>query len=162
MTFLPTNSLTSYVPSDIILPEDPEELRQELNDVLKKIINALNDKDIAHYNSIESVNGQKWLDTTDPQVFKNAFRKVIDFGALPNAATKTVAHGITWNPNTVFTRIYGTATRPSTVSIPIPYSSSVLAQNILLSVSTANVTITTAANFSVYSTCYVVLEYLQY
>jgi len=161
MTFLPANSITSYVPTDVILPEDPAELRRELNDVLKKIIDALNDKDIGHYNTVTLINGQKFFTAGDPQKFRNVFRKVIDFGALPNTATKSVAHGITWNANTRFIRIYGTATRPNFTSIPLPYSSPTLNDNILLSLNTTHVNITTAANFTSYTTCYVVLEWVE-
>ena len=162
MTSAPQNSIASMVPVDVILPEDPEELRRILDDLLKKIIDSLNDKDIGHYNTVEELNGQRWFTDGNPQQFKRAYRKVVNFGALPNTGTKTVSHGITWNANTTFTRIYGCATKPSTVAIPIPYSDpNALINNILLSVDTTNVTITTAANYSTLTNCYVILDYLQ-
>jgi len=167
MTFLPANSITSYVPPDINLPEDPKKMRDELNDTLTRIIDALNDKDIAHYNTVEVVNGQKFFIDGYTQKFRNVYRKVINFGALPNTASKTIAHGITTNANTTFTRIYGTATDPSaatiTKAIPIPYiDPSALANGIELYIDATNVVITTAADYSDYSTAYIILEWLQF
>jgi hypothetical protein len=41
------------------------------------------------YSTTEQLTGGKWIDG------KPIYRKVIDFGALPNANTKNVAHNIT-------------------------------------------------------------------
>lgn len=167
MTYLPQNSITSYLPNDVIIPEDAEELRQVLDDTFRRVIDAVNDKDIGHYNTVACVNGQKWFDGNNTQAFKNVFRKVVDFGALPNAAAKSVAHGITTNVNTRFTRIYGCATDPAgatiNVTIPIPYvDPTALANCIGLYVDATNIVITTAADYTAFITCYVVVEYLQH
>jgi len=167
MRFSPANALNSYVPTDVILPEKPEDLRRVLNDTLNRIIDALNDKDIAQYDLRELVNGQKWFTPGDTQRFRVPFRKVIDFGALPNSGPKGVAHGITTNSNTTFTRIYAVATDPGiasvTSAIPIPYvDPNALSNSIEIAVDATNVVITTAFNYTSYTTCYVVLEYLQY
>jgi len=162
MSFLPNNSLTSFVPTDVILPDDPTELRRSLDDILRKIIDALNDKQIGHYNTVEGVNGDKFFTPGDPQNFKGVYRKVIDFGALPNSATKSIAHGITISSTTEFTHIYATATDPSTSFIPIPYVDMSGGNNhIQLSLDSTNVTIITNFNYSGYTTCYVVVEYTQ-
>jgi hypothetical protein len=144
MTFLPANAQQAYIPPSVILPEDPTLLRNVLTEKLQRLIEALNDKDIGQYNTVRHV-----------------FRKVIDFGSLPNTGTKNVAHGLTWNANTRFTRIYGTATDPSTRSIPLPYVDTTAGSSIELSVDTTNVQIITAANYSGYTTTYIVLEYVQ-
>lgn len=167
MTYAPANTQTSYIPNDIIIPEEDDELRRMLDDTFRRIIDAVNDKDIGYYNTVECVNGQRWFDANNTQYLKNGYRKVIDFGALPNTAAKNVAHGITTNVNTRFTRIYGCATDPAGAAInqaiPIPYiDPNNLANGIQLDVTAANVTITTAANYAAYTTCYVVLEYIQF
>lgn len=167
MSFQPANALTSYLPTDFILPEDPKQSRMVLIDTLRKIIDAVNDKEIAHFNTVEGLNGQKWFDANNPQKFKNAFRKVVDFGALPNAAAKSVAHGITTNINTRFTMISACSTDPAAATtnraIPIPYvDPNALANGIEIYVDATNVVITTAADYSAFLTTFVVLEYLQF
>jgi len=164
MTFQPINSLTSYLPTDIILPDDPEELRRILDDLLKKMTDAVNDKEIAHYNTVELLSGQKWFTSGNPQKFRNGYRKVIDFGALPNSATKSVAHGITFDANTTFTRIYGTATDPVGIfALPIPFSDpTALNANVSLTIDATNVVITTGINRAAYTKCYVIAEWLAY
>jgi hypothetical protein len=130
---------------------------------------SVNDKDIGHYVLIDQQNGQKWFASAtaaNANTLRFAYRKVINFGALPNAGATSVAHGITTNASTTFTRIYGTATDPGAASItsaiPIPFSDpAAVANSIRLEVDATNVTITTAINYSAYSTCYVVLEWLQ-
>ncbi|MHC4710665.1 MAG: hypothetical protein ACYTA3_09620 [Planctomycetota bacterium] len=161
MTFLPANAQQAYIPPSVILPEDPTLLRNVLTEKLQRLIEALNDKDIGQYNTVELLNGQLFFTDGNPNKFRHVFRKVIDFGSLPNTGTKNVAHGLTWNANTRFTRIYGTATDPSTRSIPLPYVDTTAGSSIELSVDTTNVQIITAANYSGYTTTYIVLEYVQ-
>jgi len=123
----------------------------------------LNIKDSAFYDQSEFVNGQSfWPSAAVPSSQSDAvnrrqvFRKVINFGALPNTATKNVAHDIDITTGFSFTRIYGCASDTNNrVYRPIPNT------NITLSVTATNVVVTTAANFSSYDTTYVVLEYLK-
>ena len=158
-----------YLRQDLIIPENWDEARNVLMEYLRANAYSLNDKDIGHYVLVSELNGQKWFSrtgATNANTLRFAFRKVLNFGALPNAAATAVAHGITTNANTTFTRIYGCATDPGATSItsaiPIPFADpAVLANAIRIEVDATNVTITTAANYSAYSTCYVVLEWLQ-
>jgi hypothetical protein len=86
----------------------------------------------------------------------------VNFGALPNTATKSVAHGITITTATTFTRIYATASDTSgSTYIPIPFSSPTLVSNIQITVDATNVNITTGSNRSNFNICYVVLEYIK-
>jgi len=138
-------------------------LRQTIN-TMSIVINL---KDTGYYITDEIANGQLYFPdpalnstTTKLPVFRNVFRKVIDFGALPNTATQTAAHGITITSTFSFTRIYATATDPSTSFIPIPYASPTAANNIELSVDATNVSITTGSDRTGYTTTYVVLEWI--
>jgi len=58
------------------------------------------------YSTTEINTGRTWIDG------KSIYRKVIDFGAMPNAALKVVAHGIT-TPD-VIVNMYGTARNTTT------------------------------------------------
>lgn len=128
--------------------------------------NHTNKKDSGYYALIEYLNGQLWFAAPgdpDPTKYRAVFRKIVNFGALPNTATKTVAHGIEdINANTTFTRIYATASNTAARSyIPIPYIAPVIGQSINIRADATNVYITTLANYAAYNICYVVLEYIR-
>lgn len=145
-----------------------KELLVRLYQNLNNISQALNVKDSAIYNTQEFVNGQLYFanptlssTSTTTARLRQVMRKVINFGALPNTATTTVAHGITFNSSTTFTRVYGAASDTAGNNyIPIPYASPTLANNIELKVDATNVTIITGSNRTAFTVCYVVLEYL--
>jgi|SRR5579859_5740980 len=138
--------------------------------IVNRINLAVNTKETSIYdNSREFVtSGQYFPNPTffsgtpqapDPRTI---YRTVINFGALPNTATKSVPHNITCTAATSFTRIYGAATNPSTSYIPLPFVSATdVAHNIEVNVDTTNVNVITGANYSAYTTTYIVLEYLQ-
>ena len=165
MTALPANAYQSFMPNDLDIPEDWSEAQLILVDYFRKIIDSLNDKEIAQYNLVEIVTGQKWFTPSNNQKERYVYRKVIDFGALPNAATKSVAHGITTTATTVFTNIYGASTDPGasaiTASIPLPFSSPTLNENIKLNVDATNVNVTTGIDYTAYTETYIILEYIQ-
>lgn len=140
-------------------------LRQSINDLAL----AVNLKDSALYYDQEFVNGQVLF--PDPALNsttslaptpRQMFRFVVNFGALPNTAIKSVAHNLTPTTEWTFTRIYGASSDVTAMSyIPLPYASTVLANNIELNVDATSVNVTTAANYSSYSTTYIILEYIK-
>lgn len=139
-------------------------LRQTINDIAL----ATNIKDTGYYVLEEFVNGQTYFpdptlnSTTDKSpIPRQVYRKVINFGALPNTTTKTSAHGLTIGSTWTFTRIYGCATDPSSSFIPIPYASATAADVIELSVDGTNVSVTTGKDQTGYTACYIVLEYIK-
>lgn len=139
-------------------------LQRRTNDIAL----VLNIKDSGYYALEEFNTGQilfpdpaSLATSAQEPVFRPIIRKVINFGSLPNATTKSVAHGITFNANTSFVKIYGAATDPSTSYIPLPYAHPTDANNIAVDVDGTNVTITTGSNRTGYTTSYVVLEYIQ-
>lgn len=66
------------------------------------------------YSTNEVKTGGTWIDG------KPIYRKVVDFGALPNATTKNVAHGVS-NIGDI-THIYGVAHSSAKMTIPLPYA----------------------------------------
>lgn len=150
--------------------EEFKELLVRLYQNINIIAQAVNLKESAYYATQEFVNGQSFF--PDPTlnsnsgttpVYRQVCRLVINFGALPNTATKTVAHNLTVTGGYTFTRIYGAASNTTGQTyLPLPYSSPVLANNIELSVNNVNVVVTTAANYSSYGTTYIILEYLKF
>lgn len=183
------NQVGAFVPTsfiwDVARITDIDVNSQEFKELLVRlyqnvvnIANVLNIKDSAYYNTLEFVNGQLFFpnplfdsQTAQSPVYRQVLRKVINFGTLPNTATKSVAHGITCIafsagpppiPGTTFTRIYAAASDTTGLTyIPIPYASPTAANNIELNVDSSNVNITTGSNRSNFNVCYVILEYLQ-
>lgn len=140
-------------------------LRQSINDLAL----AVNLKDSALYYDQEFVNGQTYfpnpaLDSTTSlaPTPRQVMRYVVNFGTLPNTATKSVAHNLSPTSTWTFTRIYGAASDTTAMTyIPLPYSSSVLANNIELNVDATHVNVTTGANYSSYNVTYIILEYIK-
>jgi hypothetical protein len=163
MSSRPSNTRQSFLPTSLIIPEisDEKEFNYILTDFIKRIVVATNSKDIAQYPLEEIQNGQEFFDPEKPTVPRGAYRKVIDFGALPNATTKDVQHGIKITEATRFTRIYGTANHPSVSFIPLPFASAVANVPISVEVTSTVVRVTTAIDYSAYTDTFIVLEYLK-
>ena len=93
---------------------------------------------------------------------RDVYRKVIDFGALPNTATTSVAHGISFDASSTLTHLYAAATDPvNFIYLPIPYASPTLANNIEIYLDATNVNIITGSNRAAFTICYVVIEWLK-
>lgn len=160
--------VTQIYSVDVNSPEFKEllvRLYQNLN-----LLSTLNNlKDTGYYDTSQFVNGQQFFpnpalnsNTSTMPTYRPVYRKVINFGTLPNTTTKSVSHGITTTAATSFTRIYGAASDQTGFNyIPLPYASSILANNIELKVNATNVTVITGSNRTNFTVTYIVLEYLQ-
>jgi len=90
------------------------------------------------------------------------YRKAVYFGALPNAATKSVAHGVKFNGHPKIVHIYGVARdKEGGIFLPLPYSSLTLNQNVSLYATAFDVCIKTNEDYSEYTDTLVVIEYLE-
>lgn len=148
-----------------------KELLIRLYQNLNNIATVLNLKDSAYYNTLEFVNGQMWFpnpannsSTVGTATFRNDYRMVVNFGALPKAGTTSIAHNIPINGAYTFTRIYGAASDTTTLTyIPIPFvSATSVVDQLQLDIDSTYVNITTGGkDYSGYNVCYVVLEYLK-
>lgn len=146
-----------------------KELLVRLYQNINNIAINLNLKDTGYYTLDEFLNSQLYfpnpaLNSTTSQSpeFRQVFRKIIDFGALPDTTFKPMPHGLTITNNFSFTRIYATASDPVGLNyIPIPYASASGTENIELSVNATDVIITTASDRTAFTKTYVVLEYIK-
>lgn len=147
--------LQNQLDISIELPEDPKEMRDMLNDVYQSIASTVNSKEGALFVPIEKITSGQYFTPANPQQNKAVYRMVVDFGALPNTATKNVAHNIVgWNSEFRLTRAYGAATDPIGLSaIPIPND------NIFLEINATNAIVTTTANYSAYTASTIVIEF---
>lgn len=168
--FLPTTNVWN-IEQLADLPIDPtlKELLILLYQHINTLSLAINLKDTGYYTLEEFLNSQAWfpdpaLSSTTPLLpdFRQVFRKVINFGQLPNATSDAVAHTIPITSGYTFTRIYGTANDTTGNSyIPLPYASPTDSENIELEVDLTDVIITTGSDRTNYDTTYVVLEYIK-
>ena len=93
----------SYVPVYDVVPEKWEEARPFLVEVLKKITNGVNTREIGFLLDEELLSGKAFIPGTtlpgnNPGQFRQIFRKVIDVSPLAIGAN-AVAHGITFDVN---------------------------------------------------------------
>ncbi len=163
----------NFIPENYIFPEDNfEEYDVKLREYLNNMASAVNTKDSGLYTDEEVITGQQFLPTYSTNTagnlnYRNVFRKVIDFGVLPNAATKLVAHGIPTTQDFSIVRLYATATDPGATTlqsaIPIPYINvAATADSVQLAMGATNVAITTTtANYITFTRCFVVVEYIK-
>jgi len=151
--------------TDVNSPEF-KELLVRLYQTLNTMALSLNAKSTGSYSTNQLVTGDLYFPSTPGTTFvapqwRPVTRKVIVFGALPNTATKTVPHGINFNANTTFVRVYATATNPTGfVSLPLPYASGTSANNIELFVDATNVNVITGSDRTAFTRCSVVVEFL--
>lgn len=86
---------------------------------------------------------------------KRIYRKVVDVGTLPNATTKQVAHGISYD---TIVNLKGVCSNSDNAFLPIPAVATSSQYSIELSLDVTNVVITTAQDRSAFSG-YVIIEY---
>jgi len=165
-------STNNFLPETYIIPDELKEKDLKLRDYLSKIATATNSKDSGFYDDEEIVTGQKFIpvfssDGSSNAEHRDVFRKAIDFGALPDNSTKSVAHEIDTTNDFSIVKLYGAATKTSSTdfqeAIPIPYlNSDVPAQGVGLEMDNTNIIIKTkAGGFNLYNRCFVVIEYLK-
>jgi len=167
------NIIRNFLPENYIFPEDnTEEYDVKLRQYLNKIARSVNTKDSGLYTNQEIATGQQFLPIFNTGkstnlTYREVFRKVIDFGALPDDTTKDVAHGITTTQDFSIVKLYGTATDPGAstlnAAIPLPYVN-VEPPNfngVVLDMDETNVSITTTTDdFIDFTRCFIIIEYI--
>lgn len=158
----------TYVPVYDVVPEEWDEARPFLVEMLKKITNSLNSKEVGFFLDEELLSGKAFipgatLTGNNPGLFRQVLRKVIDFGALPNAGLKSVPHGINFDSNFTLIQLFASATSPSLLqALPIPFVSTVSLNNqIQIYMDATNINIVTGIDRTAYTRCFVVIEYMQ-
>lgn len=149
----------TYLPVYDDIPQDWEQARTFLVEQLRRIANGVNSREVGFFLEQEVLAGKQFtrpavISGTSEQ-FRTVFRKVIDFGALPNTGSQTQPHGLTFDSNFTLIDMYGAATDPSTEALPMPNV------EIDLRMDTSDITITTTADYSGFTRSYVVIEYLK-
>jgi hypothetical protein len=164
-----SQNLESYVPVYDAAPKTWEEGMPFIVEQLKKLANAVNAREIGFFLDQELLSGKAFIpginiatDGGSSQQFRTVLRKVIDFGQLPNAGLKQVAHGITVDANFTLIQMFASATDPTNlISFPMPFDSAGSGTGVALFMDATYVNVITQSDRSTYIRCYVVIEYLQ-
>lgn len=150
-----------FLNTSIVFSEDESQRLYELTKLVTDIANYLNIREIAQFELVELLNGQRFAGaaTSDPKKF--VFRKVFYFGAIAAGGPPLVIpHGITGI--TEGTHMYGTCVTSIPDFRPIPYSSAtIITDQIELKVSPINITIVVGATSPNVTKGKVILEYLK-
>lgn len=165
MTYAPLNSFSESLPADFELPKDPELMRVAIIERERRTSDLINQKERSNYEDQEISINQKWFTSANNQVKRDVYRKVIDLGGLNDFTAvnpQNTAHGITISASLIVTRIYGAATDPSTLYIPLPYVDMTGGgNNIQLSMDNTNIILRSNLDYSGFTTAYVVVEYIK-
>jgi hypothetical protein len=160
----------SYVPVYDVVPNKWEEARPFIVEQLKKISTAINIREIGWYLDEEILTGKAFIPTANTlvdgytsQQYRQVLRKVIDFGPLPAAGTKSVPHGLIFDNNFTLVFLGAYATDPvAFTALPIPYADPTSLTNaIAVNIDATNINIIVGVDRSNYTRCYVTIEFLQ-
>ena len=168
--FLPTtDSFDRSMIGDIDASNSLKDFLVRLYQTTNNIALAVNVRTAGFHVEEEFVNGNLWfankslssLTSSVPEL-RQELTKVIDFGALLDAAPKSVLHGITLDSAIIFTHISATATDTAGfTALPIPYAHVTPANCISIDINATHVIITTGIDRTAYDTCLVVLKFIR-
>lgn len=145
----PTTETQNLVSKDIFYDNTTSGLTStNVQDSIDEIVQFVS------YSTSEIDTGKKWIDT------KQVYQKVIDFGALPDSTTKTVAHGISTIETLINTSIIGNnTTSHDRIIVPTGGNIVITNQGMKVIIDNTNINITSYIDYSDYNSCYVILEY---
>lgn len=147
-----------------------KEILVRLYQNINNISNVLNSKDSGFYSTEEFLTGKLFFPLTgqtetnsSTPLYRPVFRKVINFGPLPNATTINIPHNISINSGFTLTGLQGFSTTANSDSmIPIPFTTpSALNEAISIEIDPINIVITTGIDYSAYTTTYIICEYIK-
>jgi len=138
------------------VPKEWEEAQNFLNWYLTQTTNFLNSKSIGVYSTELIPSGkQLYLSSSNYDVL----RKTINFGAMPNATTKSVPHGLNVDSTFRLLNLYLAANDTTNKKYFCLQYYSISAGDIVLSMDATNVTVTTGSNYSTYNVTIIPIEF---
>lgn len=166
---LSSQELESYVPVYDTVPSDWKDARPFLVEVLKKISNAVNIREIGWHLDEELLSGKAFIPSATPpgnetpQQFRQMLRMVVDTGTLPNNGTISIPHNITVDYNFTLINMFGGATDPiNLISLPLPFvDSPVFNFPIEVYMDATNVNIITSSDRTTFTRSFIIIEYIQ-
>ena len=156
-----TTEFNQNLPVGSSLPESWDDSHEALTSHLRRIANAVNNREVGWVVDTEIDTGKRFIAASGSTEYRTIFRKAIDTGTLPNNTTSSIAHGLTVDANFTLIEIYGGGTDPiAFTSIPLNYVSSA-GSSIEVNMDASNINIVTTGNYSAYTRSFVVIEYMR-
>lgn len=162
--------MANQLPISFEIPKG-EAFFETMDLIYKRIASSVNTKEGAVYLPQELATFQLYFTPNNPQVLRNVYRKVFNFGVIdqsggvgPYPYTSTQPHGLDLTTEFSVTRLYGAATDPTNpnfVYIPLPQASPTLARCIELYLDATNVNIVVGQNRTNFTRCTIVFEYVK-
>jgi hypothetical protein len=144
----------SFIPVYEAIPEKWEEAREILVEVIKQITNSSNIREIGWYLDTQLLTGKSFipsvLSNTNPDEFRQIFRKVVIIGAVASGVMKSVAHGIIFDINFTLIQLWASATDSMGFN-----AVTITGNNVTMNAMNINVTSPISAD-----RCFAVIEYL--
>ena len=147
------NLSTSFLPVYRSFELDESELKLQLSNSYVQIAQAVNSRQTGYFTDQELQNGQLWYLSLKP-----AFRKILQFGAIPAGTPSSLDHNI--ESLTEIVDYFGVATTASDWR-QMPYASVTANANIEVLVTPTQVTINNGAASPDIVSAVVVLNYLK-
>lgn len=147
-----------------------QDFMTQLTQSVNNMALVVNMKDTGYYQLNEYASCQFWYpDTFSKTTFKTAdvrpgFRTVYKF-ALQDFTinpTENIPHLLTLSNAFQFSRMFGVANLPGSAAINLPFVSATAANIIEVDINSANIVLTSNKDYSAYTNCTFVLEYLYY
>ena len=159
MTAAPNFSSGNFLPENISLPKDQQDLFPILNRLLEDHASMINRKDTGQYETVEIQCNQTFPGNT-PQDKKYVYRKIFTFGAVAAGATLNIVHNITGFVQ--LTDLYGTCITNVIDYRPIPFVSVIAVnQGIQLLLAGANIVLINGAGAPPITSGYIICEFLK-
>ena len=140
----------------------------QLTQSINNMALVVNMKDTGYYDTTSYISGRFWYRVPDPNgvlppEYRPSLRQVYPF-ALQNGTinpVQTIPHGLTFGPQFMIVDQWGVANWPSNGSIKLPYLSiSGTSAFIEVDVNATDIVITTQSDYSDFTNCFYVLEYV--
>lgn len=159
-TNIPSQDFNQQIPVFDALPDSWEESKVALVERLRKMTNAINIRPVGWYLDTETITGKRYIPSSGSVEYREISRFTKELGALPNATTKNVAHGLSnVNSNFLLTAMWGAASSDSPLSfIPVPHIS-VSGGGVEISMDATNFIIKTTSDYSNYNNSVIIIEY---
>lgn len=147
---------TPYLETSRRFSQDPALLENILSKMYLDVASFVNARVIGIYELSSAITGEKWFSNNSSNINtkRQTQRQVYQF----SDATLVFSHNL--SGVTAFTRIYGTFT-DGTLFYPLPYVSPTAANQVGVSVSATQVTVTKGGGAPTITSGFVILEYLQ-
>lgn len=163
----PINAIAPFLPDEFQLPQEEKDFKEFYAERERITSSTVNIREIGQYEKQELLTAQTWYSINqNPRKARYVFRKVLDFGALPNNTTKSIAHGITLSPTGFFTNMYAVSKNPAAAPgsekyIRITFASPTVTDNIAIWCDDTNVYIKSGADWSAWTETNIILEYIK-